>query len=181
MRDKTKIFLLLNGIEILGVFFVLFLALLFQVKLGELPCPLCLLQRIGFLGIIIGLLLNIRFGFRPVHYSLVLLSALFLSFVALRQIALHVVPGTGFYGDAVLGWHLYTWSFVFAMCVLIYTAVILSFDLQYQLKYYHSKAWKIMTHVCFFLVFSVLIANVISTYLECGFAQCAENPIHYKH
>src|SRR5579862_2934195 len=80
--------------ELVAVITVLAMTLLLQFVFNELPCPLCLLQRIGFVGIAYGLLLNLRFGFKPSHYAVVILSGLFTAFVALRQIALHVIPGT---------------------------------------------------------------------------------------
>ncbi len=78
--------------EIVGVCLILVVALGFQIFLHDLPCPLCMLQRIGFFGVTLGLLMNLRLGLHPSHYALSLLSALFTGFVALRQIALHVVP-----------------------------------------------------------------------------------------
>ena len=104
-----------NFIELTGIFFMLLLCFIFQIVLHELPCPLCLLQRLGFLCVALGFMMNLRFGLRPSHYAISILSALFTGFVALRQIALHVVPGSGSYGAAFLGMHLYTWSFVISM------------------------------------------------------------------
>lgn len=121
-----------NVMELLGIQLTLILAIVFQIFLHELPCPLCLLQRIGFFGIALGLLLNLRNGLHPSHYSICLLSALFTSFVALRQIALHVVPGTGFYGAPFLGLHLYSWSFILAMLIIIATSFILGINRQYE-------------------------------------------------
>lgn len=103
---KMKISIL-NIVEILAIQFIILFSLGFQVFLRDLPCPLCLLQRIGFFGIILGLLMNLRFGLRPRHYSIILLSAFFTSLVALRHIVINVVPDGG-YGNTFLGLHLYT-------------------------------------------------------------------------
>lgn len=93
-QDKliTRIESICNAAELAGIFLVLTVALVLQMFFHEVPCTLCLLQRVGFIGIALGFLMNLRFGFYPSHYALVILSALFTSFVALRQIALHVVP-----------------------------------------------------------------------------------------
>src|SRR3990167_6896576 len=88
---------LANFFEVVGVMLVIVLAFLMQFVCNELPCPLCLLQRFGFMAIAFGFLLNFRFGFRPSHYSIILLSSLFTAFVALRQVALHILPGSGSY------------------------------------------------------------------------------------
>lgn len=163
---------LLNGLEILGIQFILILALGFQIFLHDLPCPLCLLQRIGFFGIAIGLLMNLRFGLHPSHYAIALLSALFTSFVALRQIALHVVPGTGVYGLPFLGLHLYTWSFIVAMLIIIFTSIILGIDRQYQnsMSIRMQSHWS--THSLLGLTVLVLIINIISLFMQCGFGEC---------
>ncbi len=176
---QQRLFSFLNLIEILGIFTVLFLAGLFQLIYHELPCPLCLLQRVGFIGICIGLLMNLRFGPKPAHYSLTLLSALLTSWIALRQIALHVVPGTGSYGDPVFGFHLYTWSFILSTFTLLYTAIVLAFQQQYSMVRPVSKVITFFTQLCFVLLFAITLLNGISTVLECGFHYCPDNPTHY--
>ena len=66
----------LNALSLYGVAAVLAAAFAAQFVLNELPCPLCLLQRIMFTALAIGPILNIRFGPRPSHYALSLLAAL---------------------------------------------------------------------------------------------------------
>ncbi len=105
MKPNTLIAFTENICNLLEVYFIilmLVMAFAIQFILHEIPCPLCLLQRLGFLAIAFGFLMNLRFGLRPSHYAIVIISALYTSFVALRQIALHVVPGTGSYGSAIL-------------------------------------------------------------------------------
>ena len=179
--SHSRLFTLLNVVELLSIVFVLTMAMVLQIRLHELPCPLCLLQRAGLLGICVGLLLNIRFQPRPVHYTLVLLSAVFSACVALRHIALHVVPGTGAYGSPVFDFHLYTWVFIISMIVITYTAIILGCSAQYQAQPSTNHCcWKKgITHLCFLLVFATALANTVSTYLECGFKECPENPVVY--
>lgn len=128
LKQKISIF---NLVEVLGIQLTLILALGFQIFLHDAPCPLCLLQRVGFFGITIGLLMNLRFGLRPAHYSIVLLSAVFTSFVALRQLVMNMVPDGG-YGSPFLGWHLYTWSFILATFIIIITAIVLGVNRQFQ-------------------------------------------------
>ena len=83
-----------------------------QLALGELPCPLCLLQRIQFAMLAIGPILNLRFGPRPSHYALSLLAAVAGAAFAARQVLLHILPGDPGYGSALLGYHYYTWAFI---------------------------------------------------------------------
>lgn len=89
----------LNALGAIAISLVLAFAFYSQFINAELPCPLCLLQRVGFIAVLFGLLCNIIYGPRSLHYSFMLLGALFGAAVALRQVALHVIPGTPFYGD----------------------------------------------------------------------------------
>ena len=175
----------LNAIEILAIIIVIVMAFSFQFILGELPCPLCLLQRLGLLGIAFGFLLNIRYHVRPAHYSLSLLSAILTSFVAMRQIALHINDPHG-YGSAILGLHMYTWVFVLCVIAIIYIAMILSITQQYEIKSKKTKVAeakgkkiRFFTHIVFALFIIIIAANIISTLSECGFSQCPDNPTSY--
>ncbi len=173
----NKLDIFCNVVELTGIVTILLLAFAFQIIYHELPCPLCLYQRLGFFGIALGFLLNLRFGFRPSHYAVVILSALYTSFVALRQIALHVVPGTGAYGDPVFGFHLYTWSFIIAMLVLTSTTFMLSVDRQYTKR---KTKLGVIGNGLFAITVLLLSLNVVTIYFECGFKACPENPVKYN-
>lgn len=168
-----------NLFELIGILAVLLMAFVFEFALNELPCPLCLLQRIGFVAIAFGFLLNLRFGFRPSHYSIVLISALFTSFVALRQISLHTLPDTGGYGSPIFGLHLYTWSFIIAMAIVITTTLLLGIDRQYKATIRNNKAWRHWINILFAITIFVITANIISVVLQCGFSMCPDNPTGY--
>lgn len=182
MTKKSLIVLLerfANTFEVVGVLLVLTIAFVLQFVLQELPCPLCLLQRFGFMAIAFGFLLNFRFGFRPSHYAIILLSALFTAFVALRQIALHVIPGTGSYGSPIFGMHLYTWSFIVSMLIVLSTALLLGLDRQYLEKARKNKMWQGVTHFLFAALTFLVVANIVSVFFECGLQECPENPSGY--
>ena len=55
----------LNALGLYAIALVLAAAFAAQLLLGELPCPLCLLQRIQFALLAIGPILNVRFSNRP--------------------------------------------------------------------------------------------------------------------
>jgi disulfide bond formation protein DsbB len=55
----------LNALGLYGIALVLATAFAAQLLLGELPCPLCLMQRIQFAMLAAGPVLNVRFGPRP--------------------------------------------------------------------------------------------------------------------
>ena len=172
----------INIIEIFAIIALLSAAFFTQFFYHELPCPLCLLQRIGFLGIGFGLLLNLSNGIKPVHYGISMLSALFTMIVSARQIFLHIAPGSGSYGPPLFGLHLYTWSFIVAAGFMFFNIliVILSEPLS-RLHCHHTKTLLTIKHISFILLLGIAISNTITAGLECGFKQCPDNPTHYKY
>ena len=98
-----------NSLCILIVCSILIGALYFQFGLHEDPCPLCLLQRMGMMGVIFGLSLNVYFGFNAKHFAIVIISALVGVVFSGRQVLLHIAPlaGDTGYGTPFFGMHLY--------------------------------------------------------------------------
>ena len=171
----------LNVVAVLGICGVLLGAYGIQFFKGELPCPLCLLQRLGMLGVAFGAMLNLRFGIRPRHYGISLISALFGASVSIRQMLLHIVPGTGGYGTPILGLHLYTWAFiVFGVAALLVSAMLI-LDGQFE-EERSSQAEQPMhgfAKAVFLLMVFLAAANAVTTYVECGFQECPDNPVRY--
>ncbi|OJA84451.1 disulfide bond formation protein B [Burkholderia ubonensis] len=168
----------LNCFALLGVCAALGVAFYYQLALGELPCPLCLLQRAGLILIGIGFALNVRFGIRSAHYGLVLIAALGTGGIALRQVFLHIAPGSGAYGSAFLGLHFYTWAAITAVLTILFVAIMLFLQSREQPRSTVRANWLGNAAV---VAFAMLIAaNLFSTLLECGLGQCADNPIAYE-
>lgn len=115
----------LNILDLVGVCFVLFFAFGVQILLHEQPCPLCILQRLAWIGVGVGILLNLRFGISSRHYSISLLAAIIGAAVSVRQILLHIVPGQAAFGAPILGIHLYTWSFLGFVAMMLYLVLLL--------------------------------------------------------
>lgn len=181
MQTKTlrHFELIFNFLAICAITFVLCSAFYVQFVMKELPCPLCLLQRIGFMMMGFGFLLNLRFSFRPSHYGLVIFSAIFTGSVALRQICLHILPNGGGYGTPILGFHDYTWSFIFSVIAIIGTTFLLCFDRQYQFPVNLNKHVSHLTHIAFALFLFVALFSAVSIYAECGPMFCPDNPVSY--
>ncbi|AXN30987.1 disulfide bond formation protein B [Vibrio coralliilyticus] len=168
---------ILNTLGLFGMTLVLLIGFVLQFSLNELPCPLCLLQRIGFAMVMFGFLLNVKYGPQQRHYGVVLIGALFGAATALRQVSLHVIPGTPGYGSAIFGMHYYTWAFVLFSATILAVAILLML---------WNEAWntepfemsKIGRFVCL-LAISVVALNMLSTFVECGPYQCPDNPVSY--
>jgi disulfide bond formation protein DsbB len=178
----------LNAVAMLLLALPLVGAMGVQLIFHELPCPLCLLQRIGMFAVAFGLILNLKYGSHPLHYGLSSLGAMIGAAVSLRQIVLHIVPvagePTGF-GAEVLGMHLYTWAFVVFVCSMIGIALLLIFT-QWQSKVEptaidtaHPREMTRLEKFAVWLFVVLLAANVILAFLECGFGACPDNPSAY--
>ena len=122
----------LNALSLYAVALVLAAAYAAQFILHELPCPLCLLQRILFAALAVGPILNIRFGPRPSHYAMSLLAAVAGAVASTRQVLLHIMPGDAGYGSALLGYHYYTWALIGFIAAIVLIAAILLFDRQFE-------------------------------------------------
>jgi len=169
----------LNAVALLGISAVLAFAFYAQFADGELPCPLCLLQRGGFVLVGTALALNLLLGVRASHYGLMILGAVIGGTAALRQVALHIVPGTGGYGAPFLGMHFYTWAFVLFVLVIVGAGVMLLLG---GFTRDVSQAKKVTAlggaAVVFFAVMTV--GNGVSTLAECGLGLCPDNPVSYE-
>lgn len=176
MTNKYSIWLNIIGLS--AVCFTLLFAFADQFIYGSIPCPLCLLQRAGIIAGGFGLALNLKIGVRPSHSGLVILGALTSGTVAARQILLHIVPGTGTYGDPFLGLHFYTWGFIISALMIAGAAIMLLFDRQFS---HASQAVRtkaaIYPPLALFMVLTV--ANGVSTLLQCGGGICPADPTGY--
>ena len=168
----------LNALGLLAVSAVLLFAFVDQLVYGDLPCPLCILQRAGLAAAGFGLALNLRFGPRPSHYAIMILGAAAGGAIATRQILLHIVPGTGSYGNAFLGLHFYTWSLVVAALIVVGGAIMLLFERQFSESARPERLAGLA--LASFVVFALLVlGNGVSTVLECGGGLCPDNPTEY--
>lgn len=172
----------LNVLFVLAVSLILLAAFGVQFAKGELPCPLCLLQRLAMLGVGAGALLNVRYGVRPRHYGLALASAIFGGAVAGRQVLLHIAPGDPGYGEPLFGLHLYTWSFVAFASIAVIISVMCWFDRQFDTTESNrgTPAYSRLSAAALLLFCGVAVANVLTTLLLCGLGPCPDNPTRYE-
>jgi disulfide bond formation protein DsbB len=74
---------------------ILTTAMIFQYYGGEIPCPLCLLQRVAMFGVCFGIILHFRHGYSARNAGFSMLFALFLLIVSARQTLLDIYPRPG--------------------------------------------------------------------------------------
>jgi disulfide bond formation protein DsbB len=146
--------------------------------LGELPCPLCQLQRVAFTALAVGPILTLRYGPQPSHYALAIIAALAGAGIAGRQVLLHVAPGDPGYGSAILGYHFYTWAFACFAGAIAACAIVLLFDKQFAAApapelsgFERASVW---------LVIALALLNAAGAFAECGFSACPGNPVRYE-
>jgi disulfide bond formation protein DsbB len=169
----------LNALGLYGIALILVVAFAGQILLNELPCPLCLLQRILFSTLAIGPILNIRFGPRPAHYALSLLAAVVGAAVSARQILLHIMPRDPGYGSALLGYHYYSWAFIGFAAAIVLITIVLLFDDRLRDDSV-ARPVGLFAGGAVWLVICLTAINAASTLLECGYQACPDNPTYYE-
>lgn len=157
---------------------VLTTALVLQYAYGELPCPLCLLQRVAMFGICFGIMLDFRRGFSYQNVGFSLLFAIFLLVLSVRQTVLDIYPrpGHSYIGSAVLGLHMPVWSIIIAILVLAAYAVqlcVLGRDTGLPLV--EAKSYPALKRIgegVSLYVLALCAVNFISVFAQCGFGEC---------
>ena len=162
-----------NQLALAAIIGMLSYAFVDQLYFGELPCPLCLMQRMGFVIIGFELVLNIRCGAHSAHYGWGIIGGLAGMMVSLRQVLLHVLPGDKGFGDTFLELHFYTWAFVAYLSLIAGLAILLMLPN----RDVRSRSLFANTLVILFIV--LVFANLASTLLECGIGPCADDPVKY--
>ncbi|AWB32537.1 disulfide bond formation protein B [Orrella marina] len=178
-----------NSLALAGICTALLGGFYFQLALGEIPCPLCMLQRVGLMLVGLGFAMNVRFGASAVHYAIVILSSIVGASVSVRQILLHIAPGDPGFGSAVFGYHMYTWGFVLFVASIIFSAVMLFIDRRKldQADNDYGGASRgnagssrpVLTTVLIVLLLLLSAGNLVSDVLTCGAAICADDPAGY--
>lgn len=183
MTGRSRIELarfVLNELYLLGIVVVvaaiLTAAMVVQYAGGELPCPLCLLQRVAMLGVCFALLQNFRRGFSDRNLGVALLFALFLLVVAVRQTLLDIYPRPGheYVGSAILGLHMPVWSILIAVALIAAIGLkllILGTEDGRRSPDRRSVIGRIAALIGFY-VLGIALLNFGSVVVQCGFGQC---------
>ena len=150
-------------------------AMVMQFAFGEIPCPLCLLQRVAMFGCCFGLLHQLRARESERGGGIALLFALLLLVIAARQTLLDIVPrpGHAYIGTAVFGLHMPVWSVVIGVCLLLALALRLTlFGAPRLLPPARPPPLARAARLLEFYVVLICALNFGAVVLQCGFDQC---------
>ncbi|WP_444883194.1 disulfide bond formation protein B [Microbulbifer sp. PSTR4-B] len=167
----------LDALALLGLSVVLWAAFIIELYEHQLPCPICLLQRVAFTMAGLGLLMNLRFGVRPAHYGIVILSSIAGLAAAGRQVLLHILPNNPGFGEPFLGLHLYTWAAVAFFGLLTYCGVAMM--LGFLRRNLSPRRFTFPEKFIAVLFLTIAMANLASTLLECGLGPCTRGSFGY--
>ena len=163
---------LLNALALVALDTVLVLAFADQLWFRDLPCPICILQRAGFIAAGFGLALNLIFGPRPSHYGLAIIGAMVGGVMSADQVLHYIVPGTGSYGNAIFGLHFYSWSLIAFAVVVAGSGVMLMFDRQFESSSPPPLPLTVFPLTAVALLALLAVGNVASTLAICGVGLC---------
>ncbi len=173
---------LLNYLYLLAIMLViagiLTAAMTLQYAKGELPCPLCLLQRVAMFGVCFGIIENFRRGFSYQNTGFSLLFTILLLVVAVRQTLLDIYPRPGhdYIGSAVLGLHMPVWSIIIALCLLTaYAAKLAVLGGDEYLEEIPPSRFPFISRlgdVVSLYVIVICAVNFASVVLQCGLEEC---------
>ncbi|MGE9271025.1 MAG: disulfide bond formation protein B [Verrucomicrobiales bacterium] len=164
--------LVLMGV-LLGAFGIQFI-------FGEIPCPLCYLQRMGMALAAMGPCLVILHGVRVKFFGMTIVAAILGGAISTRQILLHIAntsdPG---YGTAVMGLHLYTWAFIVFVTMIGVSGLHL-WTLKEGETYRPARLSTLSK--CVLGAFAlILAANAVSVFVEAGWHWFLPgNPTEYR-
>ena len=177
-----RLLALLNYTYLLLVMFViagiLTAAMTLQYVNGELPCPLCLLERVAMLGVCFGIMLNFRRGFSYQNTGFSLLFAIVLLVVSVRQSLLDIYPRPGheYIGSAIFGIHMPVWSIIIALALLIAYAIKLAIlggdEYLREADVSEFPAIRRIADILSIYVIAICLINLVSVVLQCGFGEC---------
>ena len=179
MDISPRLAVTLNALALYAISAVLAVAFYWQFAYGELPCPLCMLQRASFSALAVGPVLAIRHGPKPQHYGLMILAALIGAAISARQILLHIAPDDPGFGSPLLGLHFYTWAFLAFVGAILAAAVMLNLSGQFRPTEPAPHSGPLEKGAVW-LILALTAMNAVSALAECGFASCPSSPVRYE-
>ena len=180
----TRLYLAAATLNVWVLVLVLAAAFAVQLIVGELPCPLCVMQRVALMLVALGplhVLLRARHGALTVRDAAVgngiaILAALLGVIASGRQMLLHILPGDAGFGAPVFGLHLYTWCLIAFACQIAASAVLLLATEWLDDKPVEWRA----TRVTALAFAAIAAANLLSVTAEAGLNwDLPSDPVRY--
>ncbi len=141
---------------------------------GEMPCPLCILQRLAMMISAMGTAFIVvrwkegrlaQADYMTGH-GMILLAALAGAAISTRHILLHISPPDPGYGSPVFGLHLYTWALIVFLCLIGTSGIAMVFG-DWLIEGQAGFGWWSQAVVCLLAV--VILANTLVIICEQGF------------
>jgi disulfide bond formation protein DsbB len=157
---------------------ILTAALAIQLLGGEIPCPLCLIERVALFAAGLAALMNLRGPYSGRWTGAALLAALLLMIVAARQSLLDIYPrpGHAYVGEVVLGLHMPVWSTLIGLALIGANAAMLTaFGGDSHMRGHPAEAFPALVHIGRVLGLWLLVlalVNLVAVVLQCGLGQC---------
>ena len=177
----------LNGLflcaMLLALAIVLTIALVLQNGFGEIPCPLCLLQRFAIFGCCFGLMTQLRSDSEK-GTGISLIFSILLLVISARQTLLDIVPRPGheFVGSAIFGIHMPVWSIFIALALLIGLAVrLMLFGGLRSAPVVESHLIRRSAQGLAIYVVFICAVNFLSVIVQCGMDQCHTSEYRLLH
>jgi disulfide bond formation protein DsbB len=180
----TRLYLAAATLNVWVLVLVLAAAFAVQLIVGELPCPLCVMQRVALMLVALGplhVLLRARHDALTVRDAAVgngiaILAALLGVIASGRQVLLHILPGDAGFGAPVFGLHLYTWCLIAFACQIAASAVLLLATEWLDDKPVEWRA----TRVTALAFAAIAAANLLSVTAEAGLNwDLPSDPVRY--
>jgi disulfide bond formation protein DsbB len=167
----NDLFLLAMMLTLAGI---LTMAMVLQYREGEIPCPLCLLERAAMFGVCFGIILHFRHGYSVRNDGFCMLFTLLLLIVSARQTLLDIYPrpGHSYIGSAVLGLHMPVWSVIIAVAILLAFAVKLAVLGGASPSAPPSPVLGRVGRLLSLYVVAICLINFGSVILQCGTGAC---------
>jgi disulfide bond formation protein DsbB len=143
-----------------------------QLAASELPCPLCVMQRVALMLAALGplyILMRARDGVltcrdAAVGNGMAVVAALVGMAASGRQVLLHILPGDQGFGSPVLGLHLYTWCLIAFLAQIAASGIMLIACAWLEEK---PVRWRVTGSTA--LAFAAIVAaNLVSVVAEAG-------------
>jgi disulfide bond formation protein DsbB len=168
---------------LLGLAVILTTAMVLQYSFGEIPCPLCLLQRFAMFGCCFGLIKQLHCDSES-GTGISLIFSILLLVISARQTLLDIVPRPGheYVGSAIFGIHMPVWSIFIALALLIGIAVRLTiFGGLRSAPAVESHLIRRSAHGLAIYVVFICAVNFLSVIVQCGVDQCHTSEYRLLH